>query len=205
MIRIFTVSFENAVLYNFNDKIADDENDKDVQELFRRLANRRNLAERFGITGFSANTSHYGDAELYPLLNFANGKFACTGDVLVEVMAAGENVKVESCSQSEDGGYADHAERFERILSRMEQQISTARPENNYNGSCEVHMPGQALSTYNETLLLEDSCTDVLQKSLDQGWRVIAACPQPDSRRPDYILGRFNPDIDPGLNAKRRP
>lgn len=65
----------------------------------------------------------------------------------------------------------------------------------NYNNKCEVHIPGQALSTYNDLMLAEDVCTDVLQGHLNGGWRIIAACPQPDQRRPDYILGRFNPDV----------
>lgn len=61
-----------------------------------------------------------------------------------------------------------------------------------YNERCEVHMPGQALSTYNVVRLLENLCSDELQKSLDDGWRIIAACPQPDARRPDYILGKYD-------------
>lgn len=73
-----------------------------------------------------------------------------------------------------------------------------------YNSKCEVHMPGMALSLYNETLLMEDACTDELQSNLNKGWRIIAACPQPDQRRPDYILGRFNPDFDGDDSAKRR-
>lgn len=65
----------------------------------------------------------------------------------------------------------------------------------NFNDKCEVHMPGQALSLYNETVLMENACTDALQANLNDGWRIICACPQPDQRRPDYILGRFNPTI----------
>lgn len=73
-----------------------------------------------------------------------------------------------------------------------------------YNQTCEVHMPGQALSTYNELMLAEDSCTDALQRSLDDGWRIIAACPQPDARRPDYVLGRYNPAREVGDSQARR-
>ena len=72
-----------------------------------------------------------------------------------------------------------------------------------YNSKCEVHMPGMAMSMYNEMLLLEDCCTDELQSSLNSGWRIIAACPQPDQRRPDYIMGRFNPDFNGDRDAKR--
>lgn len=73
-----------------------------------------------------------------------------------------------------------------------------------YNNKCEVHMPGMAMSMYNEMLLLEDCCTDELQSKLNSGWRIISACPQPDQRRPDYIMGRFNPDFDGDNDAKRR-
>lgn len=62
-----------------------------------------------------------------------------------------------------------------------------------HNTKVEVHASNSALMVYNETLLIEDSCTDRLQEHLDMGWRIIACCVQPDQRRPDYILGRYNP------------
>lgn len=74
---------------------------------------------------------------------------------------------------------------------------------NEYNTKCEVHMPGQALSLYNDMLLLEDACTDALQDNLNKGWRIIAACPQANQRRPDYILGRYNPDRSITTGAAR--
>lgn len=94
-------------------------------------------------------------------------------------------------------------ERFEAIVNKLSR---IPLEGTSFNERCEVHMPGQALSTYNDTLLIEDSCTDVLQDALNSGWRIIACCPQPDSRRPDYILGRFNPDFTAnGTPAKRNP
>lgn len=77
--------------------------------------------------------------------------------------------------------------------------------QSGYNERVHVHMPGQALSMYNRVMLLEDTCSDYLQTTLDEGWRIIAACPQPDQRRPDYILGRFEPnyEICSGTRAKR--
>lgn len=89
----------------------------------------------------------------------------------------------------------DPAEVFQQVSERysagLELPVSGG---NTYNSKCEVHMPGNMLATYNQVQLLENSCTDMLQASLAQGWRIIAVCPQPDRRRPDYILGRFNPD-----------
>lgn len=83
-------------------------------------------------------------------------------------------------------------ERFEKAVEKLS-QIPTQ--DIAYNEKCEVHVPNMPLLLYNETLLLEDSCTDALQNRLDEGWRIIAACPQPQ-RRPDYILGRYNPERD---------
>jgi len=63
------------------------------------------------------------------------------------------------------------------MVAKLE-QISSAY--GNFNGRCEVHMPGN-----------EGACSDVLQESLNKGWRITSAQPQPDPRRPDYILGRY--------------
>ena len=83
----------------------------------------------------------------------------------------------------------------QQIVEMAEKPIKITQDsgDNYFNSKCEVHMPGMALSMYNEVRLLEDCCTDALQGHLIDGWRIIAACPQPDQRRPDYILGRFNP------------
>lgn len=58
-----------------------------------------------------------------------------------------------------------------------------------FNEKTSSEQPGPSLLNVNETLLMEDACTDALQENLDNGWRIIAVCPQPQ-RRPDYILGR---------------
>lgn len=65
-----------------------------------------------------------------------------------------------------------------------------------FNQKVNVHVGGGLIVTYNELILKEDSCTDVLQECMNDGWRIIAVCSQPDQRRPDYILGRYNPELD---------
>lgn len=77
--------------------------------------------------------------------------------------------------------------------------------DNTYNETCYVHTGGGLLVSLNETTLCEDCCTDNLQRHLNEGWRVIACCVQPNQRRPDYILGRYNPTFQSGNNegAKR--
>lgn len=94
-----------------------------------------------------------------------------------------------------------------QLIALAEKPIKLIQKSNDgdtYNNKCEVHMPGQSLSLYNDLLLLEDVCTDELQSSLNSGWRIIAACPQPDNRRPDYILGRFNPNLEVSGSAERK-
>jgi hypothetical protein len=56
--------------------------------------------------------------------------------------------------------------------------------------SINIHIPSPELSYFNKVDWLEDSCTNELQKMLDDGWRIIAVIPRPGQRRPDYILGK---------------
>lgn len=53
----------------------------------------------------------------------------------------------------------------------------------------QVHLPGNELMRIRHVIVREDCCTDELQKLLNEGWHMVAVCPQM-SRRPDYILGR---------------
>lgn len=99
----------------------------------------------------------------------------------------------------------DPAELFKEMAEKNELQLTLQESGagNVYNNKCDVHMPGNMLASYNEVQLLEDSCSDVLQSSLSSGWHLIAVCPQPDQRRPDYILGRFNPGKEINDDASR--
>ena len=114
--------------------------------------------------------------------------FLCTSDdyVAMAIELGTDAVRIEEDQKS--AAY---------INSKLEDIVKVPMekpfPEDYYNSKVEVHVPGQALMLMNEILLLEDDCSDYLQSKLDGGWRIIAACPQPDQRRPDYILGRFNP------------
>jgi hypothetical protein len=59
---------------------------------------------------------------------------------------------------------------------------------NTYN--LHVHVPNIGLLAIDEVKVVEDSCTDSLQRDLDEGWRIVAVCPPNGVRRPDYIMGR---------------
>ena len=77
---------------------------------------------------------------------------------------------------------AEYIDRLEKVHEKI---------SNSFNDKVNVHIGGSLLLNINKTKLLEDACTDLLQGELDKGWRIVACCVQPDGRRPDYILGRY--------------
>lgn len=82
-------------------------------------------------------------------------------------------------------------------LGRIERALGTPGDAGTYvNHRVDVHVPGNALLAIDEVELISDCCTDYLSERLGQGWRIVAVCPQPDQRRPDYILGRRQPRDD---------
>lgn len=60
------------------------------------------------------------------------------------------------------------------------------------NQRCNVVVAGNGvLLDIREVCVKYDACTDSLQRDLDDGWRILAICVQPDQRRPDYVLGKI--------------
>lgn len=57
----------------------------------------------------------------------------------------------------------------------------------------QIVMPGFELLAYGQITWLENACTEDVQSHLDKNWRIIAVLPQPQQRRPDYILVRKEP------------
>lgn len=157
-----------------------------TEEKFKEYQDRFRGYDFFDLTDFNPEEK-YGQTVVE---NSNDGVWVLSGDNLLKLAVSGIKFEVKTkidVSVDISRQLMDLAERPIRI-------VSEEGGTNNYNTKCEVHMPGQALSLYNDVLLLEDSCTDTLSEHLQGGWRIIAACPQPDQRRPDYILGRFNPE-----------
>jgi len=86
-----------------------------------------------------------------------------------------------------------------KILERLSHQLDSRE---SFNTHCNVHIAGHHLMNINELMLCEDYCTDSLQERLNQKWQIISCCVQ-DNRRPDYVLGRYNPDYKAISKAKR--
>jgi len=80
---------------------------------------------------------------------------------------------------------------FQAIMERLDRlEQPGPAPAAHYNERVQVHVPGLGLLLINEVVVETDLCTEKLQNLLNDGWRIIAACPQPNQRRPDYVLGK---------------
>lgn len=82
------------------------------------------------------------------------------------------------------------------LMLQAEQKLTTALKSFNekveFNNRCDVHIGNLGLLNINQLAYSTDKCTEELQNLLNEGWRILAVCPQPDQRRPDYVLGRYN-------------
>lgn len=65
------------------------------------------------------------------------------------------------------------------------------------NEKCNVIVAGVSMLHIDEVIVVTNCCTESLQTELNQGWRILAICVQPDQRRPDYVLGRSSKGVQP--------
>ncbi len=80
-------------------------------------------------------------------------------------------------------------------LLKLESKLNHFDENMQFNTKVGVHISDLGMLNVRHVTWLEDACTRELQRHLDEGWRILAVCPQPNSRRPDYVLGR-NDKID---------
>jgi len=74
-------------------------------------------------------------------------------------------------------------------LFNLEKKLDAFDESHQLNCKVGVHISDLGLLNVTEVTYVENACTDNIQDFLDDGWRILAVCPQP-TRRPDYILGR---------------
>lgn len=80
---------------------------------------------------------------------------------------------------------------LEQLANKISDRLGTNLTQLK-NQKLEIHQPNMPLFTYNNFRVIVDSCTEELQNEwISKGWRVVCICPQPDQRRPDYILGKY--------------
>lgn len=56
-------------------------------------------------------------------------------------------------------------------------------------GAVQIHLPGNDLPAMRQVINFDNSCTEDIDDWLKKGWQILAILPQPNHRRPDYILG----------------
>ncbi len=85
---------------------------------------------------------------------------------------------------------------LQKTLDEIVSKMSTLNysKDQELNTRCNIHISNIGLLSINQVLLQEDCCTKDISACLEKGWRIIAICPQPNQRRPDYIFGRQNID-----------
>lgn len=120
------------------------------------------------------------DKDLVTLLMARQDRVTIENSEMVDV-----NVELETDSDRSEAYFLKTMKVMEKYQDQLE-KLST----NTFNQKCGQHTGGIALAEYNQLKLKEDVCTDELQQELKSGWRILAVCPQPDQRRPDYILGK---------------
>lgn len=104
-------------------------------------------------------------------------------------------VKVRGVITSNETSHKLYAQMLE-IQKKLENALKSFNEKIEFNEVCNVHIGNIGLLHINQVAYAIDKCTEELQELLNDGWRIIAVCPQPDQRRPDYVLGRYNPQGD---------
>lgn len=113
----------------------------------------------------------------------------CTAEQAISLVKAGYCGEYRQAEAIEEVADIEAGPDIEDLFKIMADKVADLAPAS-FNDRCHQHQPNSALFSVVETMLLENSCTDALQEQLANGWRIIAVQPQPDQRRPDYILGR---------------
>lgn len=85
-------------------------------------------------------------------------------------------------------------DRLDKLQRKIEQLKYSQEQE--LNERCSVHVPGFSLLEIKQAIVIEDCCTVELNRHLARGWQILAVCPQPDQRRPDYVLGHKSANVD---------
>lgn len=125
-------------------------------------------------------------------LHEVNGEVYCNAEQALQLVLAGYAYGFAASALESHVARVAEIEAgpdVQELFGILADKIASA-PSASFNDRCQQQQPNAALMAIAETKLLQDSCTDVLQENLADGWRILAVQPQPDQRRPDYILGR---------------
>lgn len=144
------------------------------------LARQEALAAFLGEEG--AETKEAEDGSVYLNLSWY-GSYVCD---ITELMTFGIPFTVKKCFDKTNADLVEAIQRLDKRLQAADNMV-------HYNQKCHVHVSGLGLLRMREVYVENDCCTDRLNQLLQDGWRIVAACVQPNQRRPDYVLGRAKP------------
>ena len=113
-------------------------------------------------------------------------------------------ISIRGLPPTVDRDYATIISEIIRVQDKFEEALKRFDKNVEFNEKCDVHISNMGILNINEVGIIENACTDSLQSELDKGWRILAAMPQPDQRRYDYVLGRYNPDREIGKSKAVR-
>lgn len=105
-------------------------------------------------------------------------------------------ITIHGVPKSISHDYQGMIDQMNAIGEKIEEAKNKFNKVVEFNQKCNIHVSNMGLMSINKLAYATDICTEELQGILDKGWRIIAVCPQPDQRRPDYILGMSISDID---------
>ena len=168
-IKIFCLNTQN--LFKKDYFYGDDSKEKE-----KEYHENYNLSDGIGLYLVKSSTTYVVDNEL---LLVTTNEF----ETKVLYSVVGTLKDIPSATQMSEHKVLD------KLLS-LEEKLAMFDKTQQFNTKVGVHISDLGLLNVREVDVLEDACTDALQDWLDEGWRILAICPQPDSRRPDYVMGR---------------
>jgi len=101
-------------------------------------------------------------------------------------------IKLRGTMQTNDTQLSNMMDFMNSAVEKFNNALASFNEKVEFNNRCDVHIGNLGLLNINQLAYTTDKCTEELQNILDEGWRILAVCPQPDQRRPDYVLGRYN-------------
>ena len=103
-------------------------------------------------------------------------------------------IKMRGIVKTIETNFSSLMEEIQYIYDKFENSLKGFDKHIEFNEKVNVHIGNLGLLHINQVGYCEDKCTEDLQNLLNQGWRILSVCPQSDQRRPDYIVGRYNPN-----------
>jgi hypothetical protein len=147
----------------------------DPEEL-KKEDNTKSLVVKTNLVELDTNKEYFADLDLF---------ITTHPSIKIKIRGMVKTIETNFTSLMEEIQYIYN--KFENALKGFDKHIE-------FNEKCNVHIGNLGLLHINQVGYCEDKCTEDLQLLLNQGWRILSVCPQSDQRRPDYIVGRYNPD-----------